>query len=31
MRGRVVVQEEAEYQAWLLGQRTFAQLAEATR
>jgi cytochrome c oxidase subunit 2 len=27
MRGRVVVQTEAEYQAWLQGQRTFAQLA----
>ena len=27
MRGRVVVQSEADYQAWLIGQRTFAQLA----
>ena len=27
MRGRVVVQTEAEYQAWLGGQRTFAQTA----
>jgi len=27
MRGRVVVQTAAEYQAWLDGQRTFAQLA----
>jgi cytochrome c oxidase subunit 2 len=27
MRGRVVVQTEAEYQAWLDGQRTFAHLA----
>jgi cytochrome c oxidase subunit II len=27
MRGRVVVQSEADYQAWLTGQRTFAQLA----
>jgi cytochrome c oxidase subunit II len=27
MRGRVVVQTEADYQAWLTGQRTFAQLA----
>ncbi|MCB4825216.1 cytochrome c oxidase subunit II [Roseicella aerolata] len=27
MRGRVVVQTEEEYQAWLQGQRTFAQLA----
>jgi len=26
MRGRVVVQTEAEYQAWLSGQRSFAQL-----
>jgi cytochrome c oxidase subunit 2 len=27
MRGRVVVQTEAEYQAWLEGQRSFAQLS----
>lgn len=27
MRGRVVVQEESEYQAWLQQQRTFAQLS----
>jgi len=27
MRGRVVVQTQADYQAWLDGQRTFAQLA----
>jgi cytochrome c oxidase subunit II len=27
MRGRVVVQTEVDYQAWLTGQRTFAQLA----
>lgn len=31
MRGRVVVQTEAEHQAWLLGQRSFAQLAATTR
>ena len=31
MRGRVVVQEPAEYQAWLLGQRSFAQLAAQLR
>ena len=37
MRGKVVVQEESEYQAWLRKQKTFAQLsararqAEATR
>ncbi|MCO6417386.1 cytochrome c oxidase subunit II [Siccirubricoccus sp. KC 17139] len=28
MRGRVVVQTEAEHHAWLQGQRSFAQLAE---
>ena len=26
MRGRVVVETEAEHQAWLSGQRSFAQL-----
>jgi cytochrome c oxidase subunit II len=31
MRGQVVVQTEAEYQAWLGGKRSFAQLAETTR
>jgi cytochrome c oxidase subunit 2 len=31
MRGRVVVQTEAEYQAWLGGQRTFAQLEAGPR
>jgi cytochrome c oxidase subunit 2 len=31
MRGRVVVQTEADYQAWLQGQRSFAQLAAQTR
>jgi cytochrome c oxidase subunit 2 len=32
MRGRVVVDEEADYQAWLQQQRTFAQtMAEAAR
>jgi cytochrome c oxidase subunit 2 len=29
MRGRVVIQTEAEYQAWLGGQRSFAQLEPA--
>jgi cytochrome c oxidase subunit 2 len=28
MRGKVVVQEESEYQAWLRKQKTFAQLSE---
>ncbi len=28
MRGRVMVQTEADYQAWLEGQRSFAQLAD---
>jgi hypothetical protein len=27
MRGKVVVQEESEYQAWLRKQKTFAQLS----
>src|SRR5262249_29400324 len=27
MRGKVVVQEESEYQAWLQKQKTFAQLS----
>ncbi|MBR0667960.1 cytochrome c oxidase subunit II [Roseomonas hellenica] len=31
MRGRVVVQTQAEYQAWLVGQRTFAELGAAAR
>jgi cytochrome c oxidase subunit 2 len=31
MRGQVMVQTEAEYQAWLSGKRSFAQLAERTR
>jgi cytochrome c oxidase subunit 2 len=31
MRGRVVVQDEADYQAWLQGQRRFAQLAPQAR
>ncbi|GGC28867.1 cytochrome-c oxidase [Siccirubricoccus deserti] len=29
MRGRVVIQTQAEYQAWLSGQRSFAQLEPA--
>jgi cytochrome c oxidase subunit 2 len=31
MRGKVVVQEESEYQAWLRKQKTFAQLSERAR
>jgi cytochrome c oxidase subunit 2 len=31
MRSRVVVQTEAEYQAWLVGQRSFAQLSGSAR
>lgn len=31
MRGRVLVQTEAEYQAWLLGQRSFAALTAGAR
>ncbi len=31
MRGRVVVQTEAEHQVWLQGRRTFAQLSEPAR
>ena len=31
MRGKVAVQEESEYQAWLRKQKTFAQLSERAR
>jgi cytochrome c oxidase subunit II len=31
MRGKVVVEEESEYQAWLQKQKTFAQLSARTR
>ena len=31
MRGKVVVEEEIEYQAWLRKQKTFAQLSAGTR
>ena len=31
MRGKVVVQEESEYQAWLQKQKTFAQLSAGAR
>jgi cytochrome c oxidase subunit 2 len=31
MRGKVVVQEESEYQAWLRKQKTFAQLSERAK
>jgi cytochrome c oxidase subunit 2 len=31
MRGNVIVVEEREYEAWLSGQQTFAQLGAATR
>jgi len=31
MRGKVVVQEESEYQAWLQKQKTFAQLSARAR
>ncbi len=31
MRGRVVVQSEADHQAWLVGRRTFAQLSPRSR
>jgi cytochrome c oxidase subunit II len=31
MRGKVVVEEESEYQAWLQKQKTFAQLSARTK